>query len=358
MGLTIHYCVKAPAEWGSEKVRSGLVALWKSVRAIPVKTMSWLAEFRGEECDYDKVGRRMDDFHWAKIQATRNLESPWEPGCSRMQLPERMLVLSILPADGCEQMNVGMCRYPQYVWPRRIYANVKPCWSVVFSRPRHYRESLKVIRGFMRKWKLRRVPAFDGSVYDRFGPPTEFLTPEVPGVISACLCKGRYLSHRRGYSGSAGILSINDQADYRLSFRHAGTPMEAKRDFSSAAFRQDLQDLTCGKRIVIAPERNVWRSFCKTQYANDARLGGWANFVKAHLSVVAVLDCAKLLGFEVDVQDEGAFWETRDLRVLAEHMGELDKIKDPAAWQTQVTRFLAKLVGCHKLAANGGEAGT
>jgi len=60
----------------------------------------------------------------------------------------------------------------------------------------------------------------------------------------------------------------------------------------------------------------TWNSFCKTQYAYE--YGGVENFVKAHLLVVNALDIAKSLGFRVEVEDEGEYWESRNLTKLLE----------------------------------------
>jgi hypothetical protein len=74
------------------------------------------------------------------------------------------------------------------------------------------------------------------------------------------------------------------------------------------------------------PEYNrwSWSSFCKTQYANDPRCGGVENFLRCHLVVVAALEKAKALGFEIDVSDEGHYWEKRDIKALIKEIGEWD----------------------------------
>jgi len=67
-----------------------------------------------------------------------------------------------------------------------------------------------------------------------------------------------------------------------------------------------------------------WSSFCKTQYANDPRCGGLQNFLRGHLLVIAALDKAKEIGFEVMVNDEGGYWEKRDVEALSKEIGEWD----------------------------------
>jgi hypothetical protein len=68
-----------------------------------------------------------------------------------------------------------------------------------------------------------------------------------------------------------------------------------------------------------------WHSFSKTQYANSSDCGGLENFLRCHLSVVAMLDAAKRLGFDVQVSDEGHFWERRNVADLIKQIGEWDK---------------------------------
>jgi hypothetical protein len=66
-----------------------------------------------------------------------------------------------------------------------------------------------------------------------------------------------------------------------------------------------------------------WHSFCKTQYAREH---GLENFLRCHLSVVAMLDCAKRIGFDVVVNDEGHYWQTRNLETLVREIGSWDQM--------------------------------
>lgn len=64
--------------------------------------------------------------------------------------------------------------------------------------------------------------------------------------------------------------------------------------------------------------QKYWRcdSFCKTQYAE--------HFVRCHLLVIELLDIVKeTKGFTLTyVNDEGEYWETRDIKVLAKSINE------------------------------------
>ena len=83
-----------------------------------------------------------------------------------------------------------------------------------------------------------------------------------------------------------------------------------------------------------------WQSFCKTQYAGNPDLGGIANFVRCHITVVRLLDRAKALGILESVNDEGHFWENRDAKALVETVGQ---------WNNQ----LAAIVGQFKDSTGG-----
>ena len=66
-----------------------------------------------------------------------------------------------------------------------------------------------------------------------------------------------------------------------------------------------------------------WSSFCKTQFANEH---GLEHFLRCHLSVVAMLDAAKRIGFEVTVNDESDYFEKRDVHGLVKAIGSWDQM--------------------------------
>ena len=62
-----------------------------------------------------------------------------------------------------------------------------------------------------------------------------------------------------------------------------------------------------------------WSSFCKSQYATQH---GVEHFIRCHLLVIKMLDHAKELGILSSVSDEGDYWEKRDVKALAQEVGE------------------------------------
>ncbi|MGA2620190.1 MAG: hypothetical protein ABSF26_21435 [Thermoguttaceae bacterium] len=164
MGLTIHYSIAAAKNWSPKTIRAKLEALRQCCLDLPVEQVSELQEFKGKDCE---PGEEKDDpFRWAKIQAARSPESPWQPGTSFRQQPSRMLVFSVWPAQGCEEMNIGVSSFHRFVCPKRKEYPVqtwadeqcnKPGWSLAITHPRSYPGAARILKDFAKRWKLRRM---------------------------------------------------------------------------------------------------------------------------------------------------------------------------------------------------------
>jgi len=77
-----------------------------------------------------------------------------------------------------------------------------------------------------------------------------------------------------------------------------------------------------------------WKSFVKTQYSSDPNCGGAPNFLRCHLTVIAMVDKAKELGCLDEVSDEGGFWEQRNVEALVKEIG---------SWNQMIAAFGGKL---------------
>lgn len=77
-----------------------------------------------------------------------------------------------------------------------------------------------------------------------------------------------------------------------------------------------------GKTLKTGISGWYWKSFCKTQYANQH---GTPHFLKCHIGLCSLLDIAQSLGFKLDIYDEGGFWENRDPKALANEVAEWDR---------------------------------
>jgi hypothetical protein len=87
-----------------------------------------------------------------------------------------------------------------------------------------------------------------------------------------------------------------------------------------------------------------WHSFCKTQYAANPKLGGEANFLKAHLSLIELLDRMRAAGVNVRVRDDSKYAKHRDVDRL------LRSLRD---WNAVVANIAGKIQD-----ALGGESGS
>lgn len=69
-----------------------------------------------------------------------------------------------------------------------------------------------------------------------------------------------------------------------------------------------------------------WQSFCKTQYAGNPKLGGEANFLKAHLTLIELLDQIHQAGPSVKISDESGYARHRDVNRLLRSLRDWDAI--------------------------------
>ena len=72
-----------------------------------------------------------------------------------------------------------------------------------------------------------------------------------------------------------------------------------------------------------APAPWGWHCCCKTQYASAL---GDDHLLRCHGSLVALLDHAGALGFEVTVRDETGYWGSRDPRQLVVAVAEMNRV--------------------------------
>jgi len=215
MGLTIHYRLSLPPKTLLPDVRQKLGALRQACLDLPFKEVGELVEFKDEACNFEHLPREHPN-RWFLIQSDTYVNYKYDRGgkpfrvegfengtYSHNILPQQIVGFSSWPGEGCEQANVGLCRFPK---------------STIIPN----------------KWsgKNHRLPVGDGQW--------------------------------------------------------------------------------------------TWGSFCKTQYANSPECGGIENFLRCHLSVVAMLDAAKKLGFAVECNDESGYWKNRDLEALVKEIGQWD----------------------------------
>jgi hypothetical protein len=69
-----------------------------------------------------------------------------------------------------------------------------------------------------------------------------------------------------------------------------------------------------------------WHSSCKTQYAGNPKLGGEANFLKAHLSLIELFDRIEMAGVKARIRDDSQYAKHRDVDRLLREVRKWDSI--------------------------------
>ena len=77
-----------------------------------------------------------------------------------------------------------------------------------------------------------------------------------------------------------------------------------------------------------------WHSFCKTQYAGNPKVGGEANFLKAHLTLIELLDQIRAAGVQLRIRDDSRYARHRDVDRL---------LRSLRSWDAIIANFVGKL---------------
>lgn len=110
MGLTIHYSLQANARTADE-ARQQVEQLRQRALDLPFKEVGDLVCLAGDDADFDKAPS--DSPHdWLLVQATAFVITGDSYLCVK---PERLIVFSTWPGEGCEQANFGLASYPASV---------------------------------------------------------------------------------------------------------------------------------------------------------------------------------------------------------------------------------------------------
>lgn len=126
MGLTIHYQLHADTTTDPLSV----VRMVRQARGfaldLPFAKVGRVVDLRGEQCQFERrreeLQKSKPDLFWLLIQATSpSVKCPWNKRISRSIAPERIVAFTVDVGDGCENMNVGLCTYPEQIeWGYRV----------------------------------------------------------------------------------------------------------------------------------------------------------------------------------------------------------------------------------------------
>ena len=110
MGLTIHYQLRSAAA-SAEEARNQVAQLRSRALDLPFDQVDDMIELTGNDCHF----QQHDDHYphrWLLIQVRQLVPDPREPARRYAVTPEHIIAFSCSPGPGCEQANMGLCRYP------------------------------------------------------------------------------------------------------------------------------------------------------------------------------------------------------------------------------------------------------
>ncbi len=104
MGLTVHLNVESNTN--SPRIAKKLVEQIRQVALdIPFEDV-------GEVKEHHNITNPED---WDLIQSGKSIQYPWNDRISRRIYPEHLFVFSIFVGDGCEELNIGLAKYPKSI---------------------------------------------------------------------------------------------------------------------------------------------------------------------------------------------------------------------------------------------------
>jgi hypothetical protein len=286
MGLSINYTLRLPANMQPAVMVKKFSEVRKFARTLPVTMVYPLSR------------------NPAHFRSLRSLSGQY--GCSTMQKPIETIGFNVDVRPGCEWMGFCVSRYPKFHWR-------------VASGPDAYIACLPADEpafvAFRRKWKLTVLPKNRRPTRYLEGTSRSKHFQVAGGGLLALLT----LVRRDRRSKEVPTLRVFGSYQQETVMRTNLENFNLLRD--SKQFECDLRDLYLGRDQWFPADQWVYEGSCKTCYATNPADGGMHNFVAAHLAVLSILEHARRVGFDVDVHDEGGFWEHHDVAKL---MAEVD----------------------------------
>ena len=110
MGLTIHYYLKARGN--DAAARKLITALHQAAQDLPFQELGDIIDLSGDACDF-QARELGDPLRWLLCQAEGSVELT--ANRSMRVKPTRVICFTAWPGEGCEESNIGLCRYPRSI---------------------------------------------------------------------------------------------------------------------------------------------------------------------------------------------------------------------------------------------------
>lgn len=120
MGLTISYSLKSKVR-KPERAKEQVEQLRQAALDLPFASVSDITEITDVASISPEVIRTDAELRWLMIQAERTVRVHVVADMSKCirVAPEHIITFSAYPGDGCEVMNIGLCRYPKTINGRK-----------------------------------------------------------------------------------------------------------------------------------------------------------------------------------------------------------------------------------------------
>lgn len=113
MGLTIHYSLQHDTR-SIGNVRKAVNQLRQRALDLPFAEVYDIVELSGDPCDAEHYSLKHPN-RWMMIQAGRYVTQPDDKSISYRVEPKQLIAFEVIPGDGCESANFGLCRYPAFI---------------------------------------------------------------------------------------------------------------------------------------------------------------------------------------------------------------------------------------------------
>lgn len=346
MGLTVHYNIKPDEGWSWDEIYHKLKSVHAFASDLPVHAVTSNIVNADSPEEVESFQQNADELHRSLVFKSSRMVRNEYLGVSQFQDPDAFMGFTVFPAPGCEPFEIGMSRYSHHVveasdlqarWDedddRYEYSPI-PDWNMIWNSTEMFSNARKWLKRFQKKWNLKKLPKGmkASSIFEVIHRIERWQTISYEGGRDIPILEIGWNNYRNTLVLNYGsyLRAFHDEP-FVLEFK--GSQTEAWEMINSHQFQVDLDKFARGLDVHNTGEVS-WNGFCKTQYASNPNFGGVENFLRAHLSIVEILDYMDSLGFQVEVDDEGDYWDNRDIEALVKEIDE---------WNAMIAGFVGAL---------------
>jgi len=301
--MWIRYTITPPPDWSWDEICRRMTAIADDIVKCTGFLEVQVRDFRlvnylwtPAEC--------VPEYYGALQIAGRYVRIPELPGRPVYQDAHRIVVIMATPDENSSRFYIACAEYADTV-VSTCYAFIP--WHTALANPSRYKEAVRLFRSVMRRHHLR-------ATYSQ------------KRVRQWCMST-RYTKWND--YGPAELVSYPSRRDSELRYAIL-VWTDARREPillrlpRGARFTQELtHDVMrlVGIGHYRVPAQRIWQATYQTW---QAEVGGLSNFLCVHQDACAALKICEEHGFNVEVVDDGGFWDTWDTRSLVRRIEASD----------------------------------